>query len=277
LLLFPRVSRKTFVRLVMVLAGIAAIATIVVVGGFVTAESPIWWSRHANGLLAASPVLILAFVCVRGRPRSSERDCEDERHERTLRAVWLIILLYLLLYVLLTPRAHAGGIHWGCRYLLPVVPLMGVMAGVTLARWWTLYRGAAGRALLCLSLALTVCAQVYSQALLHARKRFAAEVNHAVAAAAQEVVVASGWYMPQELAPNFFEKRIYLIRSPRQLHGLISELRRADEREILLVASPPMTEGEDSESRILEDGSLRFISVELRPLRLGEPATTTGR
>ncbi len=272
LLRCPRTRRCFLGRVIPVLSLIAILTGVVIMARHLQAESPVWWLVHTNGLFATSPILLLAFI----RPRQGDNDPDVEEgagtRERLRRAVWLMVLLYIIVYILLAPGIHSGGIHWGCRYLLPVFPLLGAMAAATIGDWWTSHhsRLSLGRLALCLTVALSICLQVYSLTLLYRRKTFSAELNRVVAQRPERVIVASGWFLPQELACCFFDQQVFLINTQRAADRLISVLRQTSARNILYAASPPTPAAGQGESVVLDDGSLRFISVELRPIDLAE-------
>jgi hypothetical protein len=121
-----------------------------------------------------------------------------------------------------------------------------------------------------LALALSISMQVYSLTLLNRRKAFSAELNRAVAERPEEVIVASGWYVPQELAFSFFDKQIFLIETQEAADRLIGTLKRNGTREVLFAVSPPTRDAGSGSSIVVGDGSLKFISVELQPVRLTE-------
>jgi hypothetical protein len=268
---YPRISHKAFGQAVTLLAGFALLSGAIIYSGFLTADSPVWWMRGANGLFAACPILILAFIRRRNDTDANSKSVAPRR-EQLQSALRLITLLYAVLYVLLTPKQHASGIHWGCRYLLPLYPLLGTLASLTLAEWWATHRQRVriGPYTVCLLLALTVGAQVYSLTLLHSRKQFSARLNDLVAGRPEKVVIASGWFLPQELAHCFFDKEIFLVQNQRHGDKLISTLRQTGVREALYVGWPPAPDAAAAGSNVLDDGRLNFISVEIRPLRLDQ-------
>jgi hypothetical protein len=264
----PRVSRQAFKRVVASVAAFATLSGAVIILGHLTADSPVRWLLNANGLFAVSPILILAFVREKAPDERRGQGSVLSPQQKTERVLWLIALLYVVSYVLLTPRLHASGIHWGCRYLLPVVPVMGALASVTLARWWTAHRSALAKGVLCLTVVLSAATQLYSLVLLHERKSYSADLNHIVAQRPEEVVIASGWFIPQEISHCFYDKKVFLVRNQRQRDGLISALRQSGEREALLVTLDPDPDAVVHGSRVLDDGYLKFVSVELWHLSL---------
>ncbi|MGD2108716.1 MAG: glycosyltransferase family 39 protein [Phycisphaerae bacterium] len=272
LLVNPTFRNRSFARVIPVCASIACLTGAIVLARHLTADRPIRWLLHANGLFAASPFLLLAFVGVRRPLQGSGNGPRERASFRPARVVWMIILLHTVLYVALAPEGRSHGIHWGCRYLLPVYPLIGALTAVTVSRWWTAPKLGSGiaRVTVVLALALSISMQVYSLTLLNRRKAFSAELNRAVAERPEEVIVASGWYVPQELAFSFFDKQIFLIETQEAADRLIGTLKRNGTREVLFAVSPPTRDAGSGSSIVVGDGSLKFISVELQPVRLTE-------
>ena len=266
----PRVSRARASVVVPLTAGLAALTGAVVLAGHLTSPMPIRYLLTANSLFAVSPILVLALLRV--QPVDSELrdgDSAPGKAASTQRLLWLIVLAYAAVYVLLAPRRSASGIHWGCRYLLPLYPLLGTLAASTLCSWW---RGETRRsfghlAVIGAALGLSVLMQMYSVGLAYQRKRFCADLNHLVARRPEQTVVALGWFLPQELSSNFFSKRMFLPPRQADVAQLLARLQAAGEREVLLVVSPPQREADLAEGILLED-SLNSISVALYPLRL---------
>jgi hypothetical protein len=93
-------------------------------------------------------------------------------------------------------------------------------------------------------------------------------LNRAVAEQPEEIIIAWGGFVPQHLSHCFFDKKIFLMRSQRQRKGLISMLRKGGESEALLVISDPDFDAVERGGRIVDDGHLTFISVELRHVQL---------
>lgn len=98
------------------LAGLGGAA---VMAGHLMTERPVRWLLDANGLFAVSPILVLAMLRRRAPDATSQSAVPTDRAGRVQRALWLITLLYVLLYVLLTPKRH------GDR-LIPVLRAAGI-------------------------------------------------------------------------------------------------------------------------------------------------------
>lgn len=267
---YPRVSRERASALVPLLAGLAALAGAVVLAGHLASPQPIRYLLTANGLFAVSPILVLALLRVRSSASDpAGGDSALDAAVSTQRLLWLIVVLYAAAYVLLTPRQSAGGIHWGCRYLLPLYPLLGGLAATTLSQWWRgeQRRRAGHLAVIGAALVLSVTLQLYSVGLAYQRKRFCADLNQLVARRPEQTIIAFSWFLPQELSSNFFSKRIFLSPSQADTQELLARLQVAGTREVLLVVSPPHPDVNLPNGMLLED-SLNSISVALYPIPL---------
>jgi hypothetical protein len=269
----PRVSRDTFLWFVPVAAGLAVASGLVVIWGHASAASPLRWLLVSGGLFATTPALIFAFARVADDPGSTADD-SALAHSRIQTLLWHISLFYPLVYVCLTPELHSSGIHWGCRYLLSVYPLLAVLAAATIARWWAISTGnLVYRTAILLALTVSAVTQVYGLRLLYEKKQHSAGLQRIVASRPERVIVAQGWYVPQELARVFFDKPMFLTNSVSDRSLLLPRLRAAGYDEALLVSVPP-TRGEDAtDSQILSDGALHFMTVELRAIALGQDRT----
>jgi len=271
----PRLRSRTFGKAVPACAVFASLAGSIFIVRHLVTETPIWWLTHANGLFAASPILLLAFLRLKRESGDASVGPPDESRIKPGRVIWSIVVAYLALYVLTAPRTHSGGIHWGCRYVLSVFPLLGILVAKTVGEWWTCPSGTRkiGVTAIALSMTLSVCLQVYSLTLLYQRKRFSAELNRAVAQRPEKTVVAAGrlgWCLPQELAYSFYDKQIFFPGTQRAADQLVATLRNTGARHVLQVGSPPAPGAGRGNSIVLDDGSLNFLSVELRPVDLTE-------
>lgn len=268
-LLFPRLRPSWFVRGLPLLACGAVGAGAVVVAGRLGTTDPVMWLMFSNSLFAASPLLVLALV--RSRRVAAEGGAVEPpaAPERGRTTLWLIALLYALGYALVVPEINAQGIHWGCRFLLPLYPLLSALAAATIGQWWEAARGRWrwGGAVVGAALALSIALQVYSLHLLHARKEFSAKLNRVVAARPEQAIIATGWFVPQELYDCFYQRPIFLARTQEDFQLLWATLRRAGYEQVLHVASPPGRSRGMGDRQILSDG-LNFMTVELRGLLL---------
>jgi len=224
--------------------------------GHYRSDVPMDWMMRTNGLFVSAPFLTLGFL--RGDSASDSRDSSL--------ALLRISLLFCLLYASLSPAVSLIGLHWGARHLLPVFPLLGIPAASFLACLWA---GTAKRALcrsgILLLLGLSLLLQLHSLRLLHQRKSFCAELNRIVREREEEIVVAVEWYLPQELAPVFFDKRIFLADTWEKERDLMGLLKRSGVKRILRVAPSSRRRDEALTVGWIKD-ELDFLSLEIQSL-----------
>jgi len=256
------------------IAGLGLAAGVVVCCGYLTAERPVWYLLHANSLFAAAPVLILGLprlsLAVTHTPSGDgEGNMESAGH-----ILGLLALIFPLVYVFVVPDVGMGGtgIHWGCRFLLPLCPLLAAPAGVLLEGWWR----NDGRRLRVVTLLLagvvmvSVGAQWHSLRLLYLRQRFDAHVNSVVAARPESIVLTHTWFVAAELCHSFYTKSVFLLPPGGSLDALLEPAYRAGYRAALWVDAVDPRLPLDVEDQLLADGNLDFVSLRLRPLRLEE-------
>jgi len=263
MMLFPRVSKRSLSPVAFALAGIGFASGLTVLHGHLTASRPVWRLLASNGLFAVSPILIFAFV----RSRRLAPDPANDS-DRAKRLVWQITLVYLLQYLILSPRANTAGIHWGCRLLLPLYPLMGAMASSTLEEW--LARAEKRKRVMVAALlvaGLSVWTQVYALHLLRARKAFASRLNRFTANTPESTIVATGWFLPQELALNFYDKKVFLVKKSEELDSLRKVLASHGIRRFRLMSAYPLTGVPPKDKQTFDDG-LNFMRVETTSVSL---------
>jgi len=260
--LAPRVTASGRGAAMLALVVVSLASGAIVASGHLLTERPIWWLMKANGLFAVSPVLIFGLVRSRGKAGGTG---ESDTAATLIR---LIAISYVGVYVLASPLANVAGIHWGCRLLLTVYPLLGVLTASGISQWYagTTHQTRA-RVLAPAVIAMSLLAQVYSQRLLYERKSFSAALNHLVAERREEVVAALGWFVPQEIGTVFYDKKIFLVRTEDQLLYLLGHLHGLGVREVFVVSATPLRRIASPETRLVKDG-LNFISVYLMPLKL---------
>ncbi len=263
LLWYPRIAPARFRGALLWLGGTGVLSGLIVASGHLGSDSPVRWLLNANGLFAAAPFLIWAFI----------RPLDDEDSERPTRAgvaelLRLIIIIYAILLTLITPMKSINGIHWGCRLLLPLYPLMGLLAATNLchlfrdrSRKWP--DGLMPAAVILLSVLL----QVYSLGLLQKRKDSNSRLNHYVAGRPEEVIAAVGWFVPQELGATFYDKKIFLATTPPRFNQLLARLRDNGIQRVLVVSSLPMRHPAFHLERRFDDG-MNFLTVEIGTLDL---------
>ena len=182
------------------------------------------------------------------------------------KALWLIrltVIIYIPAYVLLSPLENTAGIHWGGRLLLHLYPLMGLLAASALGRSQTPSRRPRPAAVLtALVIMLSIGAQIYSLYLLHERKSFTARLNQMVSARPEKVIIASDWFIPQELGSTFYDKQIFLAKTRAKRALLLKHLQRQGVDRVLLVSARPLSNFNIQNKAKLND-VLNFIAIEL--------------
>jgi hypothetical protein len=268
LIAFPRLERRRFVATAELLLIWAVGWGSVALAGHLLSPTPIWYLPTANGLFAVSPFLILACIRMRedeadaapaavAQAAAAQTDAAPATEtataltERIRTALWLVVMIDLGLYVLAAPPLHVAGIHWGSRLLLPLFPVLGVLAATTAGRLVALREGAArARAVIFVAaaLGLSVAFQLHGLRLLSAEERFAARLNDEVMRQPESVVVATSWVVPQELARCFYRKTIFLVRTPADLGRLMTMLRAHGETRVLRIDAAPAAPGGPSQA-----------------------------
>jgi hypothetical protein len=234
---------------------------VVVLMGHLLAQRPMSWLMLSNGLFAASPICILALL-----PPSGELHSRLPGSPQQMRKALLgIAVAYAGIYALFVPAVNTTGIHWGSRFLLPVYPVLAVLASVSLVAWWERWkvRSALPRLLVAALVTLSFGLQLYSLALLSARKQFSQRLNAEVARDAAEIVITDTWFLPADLAHSFYEKPIFLARRSIDRRRLEAAAGSAGVERALLVER--LRRGQAAPGgRLLSDGWLNFSSVVLR-------------
>jgi hypothetical protein len=232
-----------------------------------TATSPPIWLLSSNSLFAASPLLVLAFVKL--PVGAGDVDGLDCMADKMMRIGLRVLFVYVLLYALLSPEIHAKGVHWGCRYLLTVYPVLAVFAAHHVVAWWNRSdgQGASGRLIVVLLIALSFGAQVYAVQLMGTMKDFRVRLNAAVAMEAEDAIIANSWWIPMELFGCFNDHMIFLGRSPDDHAALRRRLHRAGIRKVTMLYSPPRADAIEKRRTVLHD-RLGMFAVEMETVRL---------
>ncbi|MCA9252560.1 MAG: hypothetical protein R3E58_16975 [Phycisphaerae bacterium] len=224
------------------------------------APSPPIWLLTSNSLFAACPLLVLAFAKSGGVAGEGDR---------WIRVSLCVLLVYALLYALLSPEIHAKGVHWGCRYLLTLYPLLAVFAAHHVVAWWcgADRRFALDRIAVVLVFALSIGAQVYALRLMSTMKDFRVRLNAAVTQESEDTIIANSWWIPMELYNCFGSKTIYLDRESQDHAALCRRLYRSGVRKVTLLHSPPRPDAIEKGHTVLHD-QLGMFAVELETVRL---------
>lgn len=168
-------------------------------------------SRHAvvSGLLAAAPFTVLALLSL---PVS--------RSERFLAGVVVAFSSAVIL------TSTHGGIQWGPRYLMPIVPALVWLAAGAIerarhqsAQFWPPLRSAAA-----MLVGMSILLQTAGVDQLLELAQNNARVKATIRAAPTEVVVIPFEWMAVEAGEVFFEKRLLLVRDVSELQAVVARL-----------------------------------------------------
>jgi hypothetical protein len=256
----PWLRRALGGRAVALSAAGALMAGSIVLQGQLGAERPLHWLMASNGLFAAFPLAILGFIPAN---RSNPGVAMSEA-ERTRRILLAICVVHPVLFVAFIPASNSNGIHWGCRFLLPLYPIFAAMAAASISTGWQ-ERGAIrpfARTLLCLAVSVSLGLQLYSLVLLHERKTFSAELNDRVAESGADIVISGVWYLPVDMARSFLDKPMFLTRSRSDRRKIMTRAAGQGARTALIVSRAPRSQDPSDES-VLDDGRLNFSPVSL--------------
>jgi hypothetical protein len=248
-----------------VVAVAGVLAGVLVLAGHLSAARPMNWLMVSNGLFAASPLCILALM------HTADDGTPLDAHAHARRTLVRIILASALLFAAFVPEVNSRGIHWGNRFLLPLYPLLAVLASVVWVSWWKRFGGdqrsqrgakAAGVALV----GVTLLLQLYSLRLLHDRKAFTAALNARVASSPLETIVVDTWFLPVDLGPTFHDKSIFFVRGNARGHFRAHAMAEGVERALSIEVQRGSGGGEPGVD-LLDDGWLNFSPVTLREVR----------
>jgi hypothetical protein len=171
-----------------------------------------------------------------------------------------------VLYLLLSPFRNVAGIHWGNRYLLLLYPLLSVLCAANLVDAWRLLPRAR-LAPVALLLIASFGLQLQALEILARKRAFTARLAVAVRERPEQVVLTNVWWLPQTLASEFLERKIFYIENDDQVRRLMAKLAGSGERRFLFVTSAsdaPLEPG----AILIDDEGLGFFSQQLVPRRV---------
>jgi hypothetical protein len=172
----------------------------------------------APSLVVFVPLVVVPVVVLLASPRGGDPD-------DGLRPLVIVSLAFVVLTPLLLP--NAGGRQWGPRYLLPVVPMFAVAAGLALARtarWRARGRRIiAGLAIIALVLGTAVNAVVgVRRCFFDGFYETVAGLRQVLRSEGAVVIAGSHQYVPQLLGAEVRGRRFFTLRKPGDLGRLLA-------------------------------------------------------
>ncbi|MEW6536822.1 MAG: hypothetical protein AB1454_14525 [Candidatus Auribacterota bacterium] len=229
-LLYPLIRIKKFGRGIILFSTLGLVNGLIITIGHLSSESPMAWILYSNGLFATSPVLLFAFM---------KNDNKDTPYDKPALFLWSLMFGFIVLYVIIIPLEHSKGLNWGCRLLMVVIPILGVMSASAIVQWWKVASGKikfAGIILLSSLFFTSIFLQIYSIHLLRERKIFVSRLNHEIAMRPEDIIVTNVFFASLDLAPQFDNKIVLLANNPldRKI-PLYSTLKQHGIKRVLLV------------------------------------------
>jgi hypothetical protein len=224
---------------------VMSVACVWTIGISALALASVVHGKYPDDVLTCFPLAAFAIVAWL-TPRDDTGACSTVR-------LWAYIVgLYMLLALLIVP--NAGGRQWGPRYLLPVFPLLALLAVCAFQR----IMGSASSGLRRLGLvafaipmAVGVGVQVIGLLMSVGRVGNTALVQ-AVRAAPGEIIVAEKNYISTLAAKTFDEKLWFTVSDLSRLDAFLEGLRMSEETPVVFIVE---VESEPRISaRLLEEG-----------------------
>jgi 4-amino-4-deoxy-L-arabinose transferase-like glycosyltransferase len=192
--------------------------------------------QRPDDLLTTFPiVLLLILPAPRGVLPTSNRQLPTAN---ILRFLTVVPLAFVALVILISP--FHGGIQWGPRFLLPIIPPLTVVLIDRLAGLWDVINRSA-RVGLAAALIALLAAGSYSTWLgvkFMQDGQIASEfMSEVIRQSPERVVVADTWFLPQ-MAPYTFGEKIWLMAEDDQkMFQLLQRLRKQTDEPGILYTS----------------------------------------
>ena len=258
--------------LILTWCALLCFSSLVTLGRLFFLDSPMNSSMTILGLFGSLPFLPLALV-------RTDSAASTAQHG-SLRFLSLIALLTLAGLCLALPSR--GGLQWGPRYALPLVPLLILLAvsGFTRLRQ-SLTSPAARRACTALFLLLLLTGtgiQAFGVSLLFGKKQVTMTNMEQIRRMAPRVIITDTWWVPEDNGELYGQYPFYAFYTYDKMGRLLTLLARRGEREVLLVSSADYREfiarqpglAVTSFQQTIHPGMSMF-NLSLHTIRLGQP------
>jgi hypothetical protein len=222
-----RGERRTFsVRAAVVASCVLVAAAAAYIGSFFLDRSPLVTILSSGGVFSFSPFLAAAFLVPLARFRDAEqRDA----------AYWLVGSSTLFIAAASVLAPNDGGIRYGARYLLPVIPILAVASFIVLG---AVSKRRFGRAFTYAFILMVVCSlaiEARGYEILRLKKTINRRFTRALLENPADRVVMETWWMVYNAAPVALSKKVHILRDTPSLAGVIARSRSAGDRYLALV------------------------------------------
>ena len=208
-------------------AGVAIVATMAALQAWQLAQG-----QRPDDLLTTFPIVLLLILPAPGRasvPASSSQQPHGAASQPTsiVRFLTVVPLAFAILVILASP--FHGGVQWGPRFLLPIIPPLAVVLVDRLAGLWSTIRRSARAGLAAAVIAL-IAAGSYSTWLgvkFMQEAQVASEfMTDVIRQSPEKIVVSDVWFLPQG-APYVFGDKIWLMaEDEKKMFQLLQMLRK---------------------------------------------------
>ena len=249
LYLYPLIRVRRYEWLIGLISISGLYAAVSIGSGFLFSNQPVYDLIQSNGLFAASPFLIVSFF-----------RWEDENDIKM--HLWRLIAIHTALYLFISPYTNTYGIHWGCRLLLSLYPLLAVLAADNFVLLGTSEKfSLPGKWMCSILIGFSLLFQLYALYLLNNNKLSSSYLNKIVSEAPEEHVMTFDWFVPQLIGHCFYNKKIFLVKNEKELRELLDLLRQKDIDRVQLISSRPININIPSEKKSYKD-KLNFLNFE---------------
>jgi 4-amino-4-deoxy-L-arabinose transferase-like glycosyltransferase len=180
--------------------------------------------QRPDDLLTTFPIVLLLLLPAPRRQQSAASHTQKSEIQRFL---LIVSLAFVVLVILVSP--FQGGIQWGPRFLLPIIPPFSVLVIDRMANLWGAIsrsrRAGLAAAFIALFMAGTVAAWQGVQFMRKAQ--IASEfMSEMIRNMPERVVVADAWFLPQA-APYALQDKIWFLAERKTgLFNLLQRLRK---------------------------------------------------
>jgi len=232
---FPRLKKQWGDKTAIFLGCVAIANGVTVFSGYYSNMYSLSYLGFSNGLFGIAPLLIFSLF----RMSKSEYSPEMNTLYNTLR--WFIVLC-LSIYILLVPWEHSRGLHWGCRYLFILYPILAILSANNIVYLWNIYSKNSAfmifrKSCITFVVFLSLFFQIYSLNLIYTRKTNLISLNKDVIKKSSDIIVTNIFFTAFNLAPNFFDFKIY-FSTGKDKEILFNKLKKNGINEITLFFYP---------------------------------------